>query len=39
MVVSVVVVDTIKVRLQTSGKAEGRFTGSFDCLRTTLRQV
>ncbi|RUP48674.1 mitochondrial carrier domain-containing protein, partial [Jimgerdemannia flammicorona] len=31
--------DTIKVRLQTSGAADGRFAGPLDCLKSTLRQV
>ncbi|RUS33586.1 mitochondrial carrier domain-containing protein [Jimgerdemannia flammicorona] len=30
--------DTIKVRLQTSGAADGRFAGPLDCFKSTLRQ-
>ncbi|KAH8551910.1 mitochondrial carrier domain-containing protein [Umbelopsis sp. PMI_123] len=30
--------DTIKVRMQTSGSADGRFKGPLDCLLTTVRK-
>lgn len=30
--------DTVKVRLQTSGKADGRFKGPLDCVKQTIHK-